>query len=134
MALTILLMAFPGSNPPTDVTPVDAFANSAIGYWLAGGTPAIVAFVLFWLYVWPGKLARKIRDEARADLAAENQRLREALTHAEHQRDEAMGIANEKLLPLLSNFVAITGGMVPVLQQVVALQPLLLQLLNRRDP
>lgn len=132
MALTLLMLVLPGEGPA--VSPVDTVTNTVVGYWLSFGAVAVVGAVLFWQYQWPGKARLRIRDEARADLAAENQRLREALAHAEHQRDEAMGIANEKLLPLLANFVAITGGMVPVLQQVVALQPLLLQLLNRREP
>lgn len=132
MALTLLLMAFPAAGP--EVTPVDSITTTVVGYWLSLGATGIISAVLFWLYVWPGKQAAKIRDEARSDLAAENQHLREALAKAEVQRDEAMSIAQDRIVPLLANFVAVSGGLTPLLQQIVAMQPLLLQLLNRRDP
>lgn len=132
MALTLLLMAFPAAGP--EVTPVDSITTTVVGYWLSLGATGIISAVLFWLYVWPGKQAGKIRDEARSDLAAENQHLREALAKAEVQRDEAMSIAQDRIVPLLANFVAVSGGLTPLLQQIVAMQPLLLQLLNRRDP
>ena len=132
MALTLLLMAFPAAGP--EVTPVDSITTTVVGYWLSLGATGVISFVLFWLYVWPGKQAAKIRDEARRDLAAENQHLREALAKAEAQRDEAMSIAQDRIVPLLANFVAVSGGLTPLLQQIVAMQPLLLQLLNRRDP
>lgn len=132
MALTLLMLAFPAAGP--EVTPVDSITTTVVGYWLSLGATGIISFVLFWLYVWPGKQAQRIRDEARSDLTAENQHLREALAKAEVQRDEAMSIAQDRIVPLLANFVAVSGGLTPLLQQIVAMQPLLLQLLNRRDP
>lgn len=143
MALTLLMMAFPASGP-TDVSPVDTITSSVVGYWLSLGATGIISAVLFWLYIWPGKQAAKIRAEGRADVLEENQRLREqlaateargaaALAKAEDQRDEALSIAQERIVPLLANFVAVSGGLTPLLQQIVAMQPLLLQLLNRPD-
>ena len=78
------------TGPGPDLTPVDTAANSILTYWLSFGAIAVVAAALFFLYVWPGKLAEKIRRDARTDLLEENERLRAALT----EKDKAVAEAN----------------------------------------
>ena len=110
------------AGPGPDITPVDAATSSVVGYWLSFGAIGIIALVLFWLYVWPGKLAKSIRDEARADLLEENQRLRGENDKLAAQRDEALNLVQEKLLPMLASFTATTSALLPLLQDLVRRQ------------
>lgn len=111
-----------------DVTPVDAAGSSITGYLLGYGPIAVFLLALAWLMfkgwrlVPPGHEAKardEARKDARADLLAERDRLIREKDRAEEERDEALRIARDQMVPLLSSFVATTSTLVPLLQEIV---------------
>jgi hypothetical protein len=112
-----LLALLAADGPP--VSPVDSAANSVVVYWLSFGAIAVIAFIEFWLYVWPGKLTRQSKAEARADLLKELERLLADNIKLAEQRDEALRVARDQIAPLLYSFNATTGALLPVLQDLV---------------
>lgn len=96
--VSLLALALTG-GPGSAVTPVDAAANSVLTYWFSFGAIAVVAFALFFLFVWPGKLTEKNRRDARADLLEEHKRLLarcDLLEQAVAEKDKALGDANAR--------------------------------------
>lgn len=109
-------------DPPA--TPIDSATASVTGYVLGFGPLGIIALALAWVLFKNWRLispAREaaIRAEARADLLAERDRLLAEKREAEEQRDNALTVARDQLAPLLSNFVATTSALVPLLQEIV---------------
>ena len=118
--LTIALAQGPG----TSVTPVDGATESVLGYLLGFGPLGIGFVALAWLLYkgWrlvPPAGAAAIREEGRADLISERDRLIAEKHAAEQQRDEAMKVARD-LAPLLSTFISSTGALIPILQGIIA--------------
>lgn len=110
------------------ITPVGSAADSLTTYILGFGPLGIIALALAWAQ-YKGlftttKAADKARNEAvslaRADLVRENERLLARAEKAEEQRDEALKVSQEQIVPLLSQFVGTTSALLPVLQQIVA--------------
>jgi hypothetical protein len=116
-------------GPGTSITPLDSTSESITGYVLSFGLPGVIVVVLAYLLfrgyrlVSPGFEA-SIRDaaraDARADLIAERDRIITEKQSAEDQRDEALQVARDQLLPLLVNFTAATQALLPILQGQVA--------------
>lgn len=112
---------------PGDVTPLGGPAESIAGYILGYGPIGVVALVLAWvLYKGLFVLAKTADREkaeavalARADLLRENERLLARAEKAEGQRDEAMRIAQDKLVPLATSFTVTMGALMPILQEQV---------------
>lgn len=90
--------------------------------WINFGVTGVViiALVFGWLWAKPSvdqiKESNKVeREQSAATLAAERARAEKA----EAQRDEAFQIAQEKILPLLNQFVNTTSVLMPLLQDLV---------------
>jgi hypothetical protein len=114
------------------VSPLDSASDSVVGYILGFGPLGIVALALAWLTFkgWrlispAGEAAMRdaARNESRADLLAERDRLLTEKQQAEDQRDEALTIARDQLTPLLQSFVATTSVLVPILQEIIRDSP-----------
>jgi hypothetical protein len=116
------LLAWVLTGGPASVTPVDSATSSIVGYITGLGLAGIGLVVLWGLYIWPGTAMKRAVEAARADLLRELDLIRAEKAKVEEQRDEALQVAQEKLVPLLVNFVSVTTALVPLLQQVVAAQ------------
>jgi hypothetical protein len=77
-----------------------------------------VCGLVAWLFI----AGRLHSDSEVGRLVAERERLVADKAKAEAQRDEALRTAQEKLVPLLTNFVSVTSVLIPLLQQAVASQ------------
>jgi hypothetical protein len=105
-------------------TPVGAaegdLSNYILGWGPLGIAMVVTAVLLYkgWQLLSPARLAA-VREEARADLLKENERLLAEKTELEHQLAEARGFERDQLVPLLGQFTAATGSLLPVLQEVV---------------
>ena len=111
------------------VTPVDQATSSFISYIVSFGAIGIFALLAGWLLLrgWrlmsPAELEKireDARNEGRADLLAERDRVIGEKHTAEQQRDEAMQVATSQLVPLLVSFTAATQALLPLLQRLVA--------------
>ena len=114
---------------PGSVTPVDQATSSLISYIVSFGAIGVFALLAGWLLLrgWrlvsPAELEsirEKARDEGRADLLAERERIIGEKHAAEDQRDEAMTVARDNLVPLLANFTSATQALLPILQGQVS--------------
>ena len=123
-----MLWHFLSVATPTGVTPLDNAGNSVIGYLLSFGPLGIFALAMAWLSFkgWrlmspkdAARARREAREEGRADLIAERDRVLEEKHKAESERDEALRTARTELVPLLQSFVATTSTLVPLLQEIV---------------
>lgn len=130
------LAAALAQGPGTSVSPVDAASSSIVGYVLSYGPVGIVALALGWLLFRGWRLISPsgetaIRGSARADLiAAQDRMIRERDAErdrilgekheAERQRDEAMRLAQDQLIPLLLSFTSATQSLLPLLQNLIS--------------
>lgn len=123
--LTILL-----ASGPTSVTPVDSAVSSILGYIAGFGCLGYLVLALVFRWLVPGRTAERDRAQARADLEnelarvlaereAREARLIEDKKLSDEQRDEALKIAQEKMIPLLASFNDTARGLIPLLQEVV---------------
>jgi hypothetical protein len=116
--LAILL----GSGP-TSVTPVDSAAQSIIGYITGFGALGITSLALAFGWLKPGRTTERDREqartEARGDLEKELARVIAEKRDIEEQRDAAQAFAQEQMVPLLTQFVATTAALIPLLQEIV---------------
>jgi hypothetical protein len=103
----------------TSVSPIGAASGDIITYILGFG-PLGVGIVLFALgYLVPKPVKDSAVAAARSDVIAENERLRTALARAEEQRDDALRVARDTVVPLLTTFNATVASLLPILQDVV---------------
>lgn len=126
-AATILASVLAG-GPPASVTPIDSGADSIVGYILSYGVLGVVFLALAWLMFkgwrlvprdYEARIRADARTEARADLAAERDRVLAEKRQAEEQRDEALAFARDQLTPLLISFTSSTQALMPLLQNLV---------------
>ena len=108
----------------SSVTPVDNAASSIVGYVLSYGPLGIITLALAWLFYKGWRLvspstAAADRETAREDLIAERDRVIVEKQQAEDQRDEALTVARDQIGPMLSSFVAATGTLIPLLQEII---------------
>lgn len=87
--------------------PVPAELAPYLNYGVLG--LVLVAIVSGWLWAKPSV------DR----LIAERDRLIEEKQRAEQQRDAAISIAADKIVPLLTTFVTTTTTLIPLLQQII---------------
>lgn len=115
--------------PGTSVTPVDAASSSITGYILGFGPLGIIALAMAYLIFkgWrlippPAEAALRsaARTDARADLLEERARLLAEKARAEEERDEALRIARDQLVPVLVAFNASVSALLPILQDMAA--------------
>jgi hypothetical protein len=102
-----------------DITPIDSVTSSVTSYILSFGLPGIVILAFAFGFIHPKGALQKARDEARRDLETENKRLLEEKRHAEEQRDAALAMARDHVVPLLTSFNASVSALLPVLQELV---------------
>jgi hypothetical protein len=103
----------------TSVSPIGSATSSLVDYVLGYGVLG-VAVVLFTLrIIVPRSAVDEAKAQARADLLDENRRLIEEKRRAEEQRDEALRVARDQMVPLLSQFTAATSSLMPILQELV---------------
>lgn len=101
------------------VSPVGSATGDVVTYILGFG-PLGIGVVLYTMRVIvPGKAVEDARQQARTDLLKENERIIAEKLKAEEQRDAAMKIAQEQLVPLLGSFVATSQSLIPLLQELV---------------
>jgi hypothetical protein len=105
-------------GPGTSVTPVDATTTSIVSYILGFGPIGIIALAFAFRFIVPRSAVDEAKDQARADLVKENQRLIAEKAHAEEQRDDALRVANEQIVPLLMAFNASVSALLPILQEM----------------
>jgi hypothetical protein len=102
------------------VSPVDAATGSVVGYILGFGPIGIIALAFAFRFIVPRSAVDEAKDQARRDLLKENERLITEKTHAEEQRDDALRIAQEQIVPLLVSFNATVAALLPLLQELVS--------------
>lgn len=107
-------------GPSGNLTPADSAASSALTYWFSFGAVAVIAFVQFYLYTWPGKLTQKARDEARADLEKELARIIAEKDATKAELTEEQRFTRTDLVPLLSQFTSVSSALIPLLQAQIA--------------
>jgi hypothetical protein len=105
------------------ISPVGNASGDVVTYILGFG-PLGIGVVLYTLgIIVPGKAADKAaaaaRETARADLVRENERLLEEKHRIEEERNAALNVAQEQLVPLLTSFVATSQSLIPLLQELV---------------
>lgn len=105
------------------VTPIDSAQTSIVGYILGYGPLGLVVLAFAFRWIVPGKSVEKAvetaRAEARKDLIAERDRLLAEKREVEEQRDDALRVARDQVAPMLTQFVATTSALVPLLQEIV---------------
>lgn len=110
MSWLALLLA---SGPP--VTPVGTAATDLVTYILGYGVLGVAAIAFAFRLIVPAKAI----DDARRDLERENARLIEQNLQLARERDAAVKIAQDQLVPLLVSFTAATQSLLPLLQELV---------------
>lgn len=104
-------------TPVTD--PVATAVSQVLGYGILGVAVIVLGWVLYKGSFIPQQRADALITAGRADLLAENERLRADKQKAEDQRDAALKVAQEQLVPLLTSFVATSQSLIPLLQELV---------------
>jgi hypothetical protein len=90
--------------------------------YLNYGVLGLLVLAIFFGWVWAKPAVDRIiaeRDAAVAQLIAERDRLIEERARAEQQRDAALAIAQDKIVPLLTSFVSTSQTLIPLLQEIV---------------
>lgn len=82
-----------------------------IAPFLNYGVLGVLVLAIFFGWVWPRPSVER--------LIAERDRLILEKEKAEEQRDAAIAIAQEKIVPLLTTFVSTTQTLIPLLQEIV---------------
>jgi hypothetical protein len=110
--LALLASGGPSTNPVASAT--SDLVTYILGYGVLG--VAVIAFA-FRLIV-----PAKALNDARRDLERENARLITERDKAEAERDAALKIAQDQLVPLLVSFTAASQSLLPLLQDLVAMR------------
>lgn len=125
-----LAMGVSDGTPSLDAAP-GSIVSYALQYGVLGVFALAMAGLLFkrWRLISPSEEVRireESRKEGRADLLAQRERdlaeIARLLALAERlgqQRDEALEVARDQIAPLLSQFTATTGALVPILQEII---------------
>ncbi len=90
--------------------------SDAITPWLNLGVTGLVIVSLLTGLLWTRPSVEKLQAEKDRAVAEKEK--------AEAQRDAMAGVLQEKFLPVLSEFVSTTRTLLPILQQLNALQAL----------
>jgi hypothetical protein len=103
----------------SSVSPLGAASGDIVTYILGYGVVGVGAVLFALGYIVPKPVKDSAVAAARADVVAENERLRTALARAEEQRDDALRVARDTVVPLLTTFNATVASLLPILQDVV---------------
>lgn len=106
-------------GPGTDVTPIDSATSSIVSYVLGYGLAGLIALAFAFRFIVPASVLKEARENARADLKAELERVIAEKQAAEEQRDEALRLAQTQLVPTLISFTAASQSLIPLLQELV---------------
>lgn len=93
-----------------------------IAPYLNYGVLGLLVLAIFFGWVWARPSVDRVlatKDETIERLLAERDRLIEEKRRAEEQRDAALAIAQDKIVPLLGSFVSATSTLIPLLQETV---------------
>lgn len=118
------------AGEPVTTDPLMSAAGQFLSYGVVGAVAIVVCFVLYRGTFTrsdeaKARIAAALADadkrvtEARADLLAENERLRVQLAKTEQQRDDLSNFIRDKMTPLLQQFVTATNLLLPVMQDAV---------------
>jgi hypothetical protein len=122
----VLWLAWSYSQGPTSLTPVDSATSTIVGYITSFGVLGIVALAFAFGWLKSGRTSERdratLRAEARSDLEAELARVIAEKKQAEEQRDEALKVARDQVVPILGSFTSTTAALIPLLQEVVRAQ------------
>ena len=121
-AASLLILA---TSPGPELTPIGSASTDVLTYWLSFGAIAVIGGALFWLFIWPGKLLKRLIAEARADLLEQVQQQQARAERAEARAEKAEGKnedLRDRLVQLVAEFTATTDALLPVLQSVVRYQ------------
>ena len=115
-----LLAAATGASAP-----LDSAVTAILGYGPLGVIALALSWLIFkgWRLIPPsreGEIRAGVREDARADLIRERDRVIAEKGKPEDQRDEAMKIAQTEIAPLLLQFTATSGALLPLLQELVS--------------
>ena len=106
----------------TSVTPLGAATGDIVSYVLGYGVLGVGAVLLVLRVIVPGKSVDEAVERGRTDLVTENQRLIADNARLISERDAALKIAQEQVVPLLTSFVGTTSALLPLLQDLVAMR------------
>jgi hypothetical protein len=117
---------------PGPASSIDSAGSGIVTYLLGWGPLGIALVAVTWALIKGYRLvgpdaAIAMREEGRADLIAERDRIitdrtaeRDRLVaekrEAERERDDALRVTRDQLIPLLINFTAATQSLLPILQ------------------
>lgn len=90
--------------------------------YLNYGVLGLLVLAIFFGWVWARPSVEKVLAEKDASidrLVAERDRLLTEKGRAEEQRDAAIAIAQDRIVPLLTTFVSTTQTLIPLLQEIV---------------
>lgn len=90
--------------------------------YLQNGVLGLIIVGIFSGWIWAKPAVDRLlqeRDAQIAALTAERDRLIEEKRAVEEQRDAAISIAQERIVPLLTTFLATTQTLTPLLQEIV---------------
>jgi len=108
---------------PSGTDPITGITGQILSYGVVGAFAVILAIVLYrgiFVRASDAKADADARVEAaRADLLREIEHIRAEKQKAEEQRDAALKVAQEQLVPLLTSFVATSQSLIPLLQELV---------------
>ena len=100
----------------------DQGLSAEITPYLNYGVLGLLVLAIFFGWVWPRPSVDRVvaeKDASIQRLTAERDRLIEERKRAEEQRDAALAIAQDKIVPLLTSFVSTSGTLIPLLQEIV---------------
>jgi hypothetical protein len=100
----------------------DPGLSAEIAQFLNYGVLGLLVLAIFFGWVWARPSVDRVvqeKDASIARLEAERDRLLEDRARAEQQRDAALSIAQDKIVPLLTSFVSTSQTLIPLLQEIV---------------
>jgi hypothetical protein len=118
LAPSLLLPVLLADSP--SVTPVGTVTSDLVSYILGYGVVGIVALAFAFRFIVPASVVKEAREQARADIKAELERVLAEKRAVEEQRDEALRVARDQFVPILTSFTASASSLIPLLQELVS--------------
>jgi hypothetical protein len=134
-ALIAGLIAIAAGGPAS--TPIGSASGDLVSYILGYGVLGIGVLAIMFRLLVPYWVMKESRDQAearyqeaktfwenqmrdaRADWEAQLGRVLQEKQHAMDQRDAAMSLAQDRIVPLLTSFVAVSESLIPFMQSQV---------------
>lgn len=102
------------------VSPIGTASGDVVTYILGFGPIGIIAIAFATGWLVPKGAVKEAREQARADLRAELDRTIAEKKTAEEQRDEALKVTRDSLIPALIQFTSATQNLLPLLQALIS--------------